>query len=78
MANPAARLTDHYRAHHRIAVLSGNAELDWALDEVLLKMEPYHPLDVIDSAAGAGGPESTHRRLVEAIPDICPVDPLLS
>ncbi|MEU2771417.1 GntR family transcriptional regulator [Streptomyces sp. NPDC007162] len=65
--DPAAWLTDHYRAHRRIAVLSGNAELERVLDEVLLKMERYHALDVIGSAAGSGGNESAHRRLVEAI-----------
>lgn len=61
-----AWLTDHYRAHRRIAVLSENAELERVLDDVLLKMERYLALDVLGPAPKAAAP-SAHRVLVGAI-----------
>jgi DNA-binding GntR family transcriptional regulator len=66
-AAPADWLTDHYRAHRRIAVMGGNVELERVLDEVLLKMERYLALDVIRHVPRSAGAESTHRELVEAI-----------
>lgn len=65
--DPVDWLTDHYRAHRRIAVLSGNTELEHVLDEVLLKMERYHALDLINPGQGSGGTRSPHRALVDAI-----------
>ncbi|MET7694055.1 GntR family transcriptional regulator [Streptomyces sp. NPDC005483] len=65
--DPALWLTDHYRAHRRIAVLSGNAELERVLDDVLLKMQRYHALDLISPAPGSRGSHSGHRALVDAI-----------
>ncbi|WP_086663642.1 FCD domain-containing protein [Lentzea kentuckyensis] len=64
---PADWLTDHYRAHRRIAVMGGNVELERVLDEVLLKMERYHALDVTGQAPPSADAASTHRALVEAI-----------
>ncbi|MFJ8025357.1 FCD domain-containing protein [Streptomyces sp. NPDC096311] len=66
-ADVASWLTDHYRAHRRIAVLSANAELDRVLSEVLLKRERYHALDVISPASGTRSTGSTHRALMDAI-----------
>lgn len=66
-ADKSAWLTDHYRAHRRIAVLSGNAELDRVLSDVLLKMERYHALDVVNDEPGTGSAKQAHRELVEAI-----------
>jgi DNA-binding GntR family transcriptional regulator len=64
---PADWLTEHYRAHRRIAVMGGNLELERVLDEVLLKMERYLALDVISNAPRSADAERTHRELVEAI-----------
>jgi DNA-binding GntR family transcriptional regulator len=66
-ADLPAWLTDHYRAHRRIAVLSGNVELERVLGDVLLKMERYHALDVIGRGATGSGAEAGHGELVEAI-----------
>jgi DNA-binding GntR family transcriptional regulator len=58
-------VTEHYRFHKRIAVLSGNAELERILSETFLKLQRY---DQLESLAD-GTPElaSDHAALAEAI-----------
>jgi DNA-binding GntR family transcriptional regulator len=45
-----AELIAHHRFHRRVAVLSGNAELERALTEVLHKLQRYYTLDFLPVA----------------------------
>ncbi|MFC8826953.1 GntR family transcriptional regulator [Streptomyces sp. NPDC057137] len=58
-------VTGHYRFHRRIALLTGNAEFDRALRDVLLRTERYHLLDTVVRAAN--DEPLPHRPLADAV-----------
>ncbi|MFD2421016.1 GntR family transcriptional regulator [Amycolatopsis pigmentata] len=59
------RMTDHYRFHRRIALLGGNQELDRILSEVLLKLQRYQTLPMVEGSAQEA--DLDHGELAEAI-----------
>lgn len=64
-AGSAERMTGHYRFHRRIALLSGNQELARILTEILLKLQRYQTLPMVQGSAGESGLD--HGELAEAI-----------
>ena len=63
----AERIVQHFRFHRRIAVLSGNTELERMLSDTLLKLQRYDRLQL--AAGGSLECNVDHRRLAAAIVD---------